>query len=115
MIQERQNFRFASKSRNSFRIIRKLEGQKLERYFSLQLGIAGAINLSHAARSQQFENFIRLQDIAAGKSHSGRGSIANVPKALAIRSLRRNEHQKLPSIWHEIELPSVLGLDEALN
>jgi hypothetical protein len=30
-------------------------------------------------------------------------------------SLHWNEQQELPSIWHEIELPPVLGLNEPLN
>ena len=62
--QGRKHLRFALESREPLRIVRKGLGQCFDGDVAAELCIAGAINLTHAARAQQIENLARTQQFS---------------------------------------------------
>ena len=66
MVQRCQHESFALESRHAFRIAREGFGQDLDRHLSrVKRGIAGAIDFTHSANSQKFQDFVRA-DLRAG-------------------------------------------------
>src|SRR6516164_345898 len=72
MIERSQHFGFALEASHSLRITGVSIGENLERHIALQLGVASAINLAHAACAQRGENLVsakretRWQTISVG-------------------------------------------------
>ena len=52
MIERREQTRFASEARAALRIGREVLGQDLDRDVAIEPGVAGAIDLAHAAGAQ---------------------------------------------------------------
>ncbi len=61
MIQRRQHLRFAAESREAIRIVGDRRQQHLDRDVAIQLGIARAIHLAHAAGAEGGEDFVRAE------------------------------------------------------
>ena len=59
MIQRGQQLRFALEPSDPFGILGERCGQALDRHAPIEAGIASAIDLAHAARTQSRFNFIR--------------------------------------------------------
>ena len=64
MIQRRQNFRFTLEPGQSLGILCEGGGQNFDRYFAIQLGVLGAIDLTHPACTDGREDFIRAEFVA---------------------------------------------------
>src|SRR5262245_8813444 len=93
MIQSCQGFGLALKSRDSLGIAGKCIGQNLDRNFTLQLCIARAIYLAHAAGAQQAEDFVCTELCSRLECHKCR--------ALYGEMVRRS--MKLRMNWWEQE------------
>ena len=68
MVQRREHLRFASKPRQTIRIESDVGWEQLERDLAIELRIAGAIHLAHAAGAEGTENLVRTE-LAAGRDH----------------------------------------------
>ena len=69
MIQCREQLGFAMKPGEPLGVSGKAVRQDLDRDVALQPGIACAIHLAHAARSQQVQNLVRAESGARVQSH----------------------------------------------
>src|SRR5262249_54163538 len=69
MVQGREHFGLATKAPKPFRVARERIGQHFDRDVALQLRIARAIHLAHAARTDLRANFIRTEASAGGERH----------------------------------------------
>jgi len=78
MIQWRQHVRLTLKSLEAARIGRELFGQKLQRDIAIQLGVSGAIDLSHPALPQERGDLIGAHSCAESDHHSG-GRLSHAP------------------------------------
>ena len=58
MVQRSQNLRFTFEASHALSVIGEKLRQNFQCDFALQLGIAGAVNLAHAARTQQVKDLI---------------------------------------------------------
>ena len=61
MVQRGERLRFAREAGEAFRVQRKELGQDLDRDVAIELGIARAIDLAHAARTECADHFISAQ------------------------------------------------------
>ncbi len=64
VIERRQQLRLALETRHALGIIGQRRGQQLQRDVAAQRGIAGAIDLAHAAGTEQRDDFVRAEDSA---------------------------------------------------
>jgi hypothetical protein len=71
MVQRSQHVRFAFESGQARRIARELRRQDFDSHFPAELGIAGAINLAHAARTERTDYLVMLQTRPRGQGHIG--------------------------------------------
>ena len=69
MIQRRQHLRFALEARHVLRVAGQGGGQHLDGDVAFELGVAGAIDLAHAARAEGREDLIGAEFGAGGESH----------------------------------------------
>ena len=69
MIQRRQNLRFALESRESIRVVPDAIRKHLDGDRSLQIGIDGAIHLTHVAFAQHGDDFVGAESSARGERH----------------------------------------------
>jgi hypothetical protein len=73
MSQRRDRLRVACESREPIRIARERIGHNLSRDVPIQLGIAGAVDLSHAARADEREDFVGAEASAGREGHGLKG------------------------------------------
>ena len=64
MIERRQQLRLALEARHALGIIGQRRGQQLQRDVAAERGIAGAIDLAHAAGAEQRDDLVRAEDRA---------------------------------------------------
>ena len=69
MIQRREHLRFTLEARHVLRVVGQRRGQHFDGDVAVQLGIAGAVHLAHAARADWCKNLIRAEFVAGGKWH----------------------------------------------
>src|SRR5262249_14847984 len=69
MVERRENFRFTLESAHSVNIARELVRQNLDRDFALELQVAGAVDLAHAAFAEQSGDFVGTEDCAEWDRH----------------------------------------------
>ena len=69
MIQSSGGQRLLLKPAHPVRVERKCLRQNLDRHFASKPGIAGAINLAHAARAKRRDNFVRAKFGAGSEVH----------------------------------------------
>jgi hypothetical protein len=69
MIRRPQDLRFALKASQSLGILYERRGKNFDRYFPIQLGVLGAINLTHPAFTDRRKDFVRAEFIAWLKRH----------------------------------------------
>jgi hypothetical protein len=69
MIEGGKELRFALEARNAFRIGGENLGQDLQRDVAIELPIARAVDLAHAARSKRRQNLIRAERRAGHQRH----------------------------------------------
>src|SRR5437667_1745782 len=70
MIERGEHFRFTLEAGDAVMIAGKFVGQDLDGHFTLQLGIACAINLSHASATKQGQDFYGAELCADGDAQS---------------------------------------------
>ena len=70
MIERREELRFALEPGEAFGIPRDDIWQDLERHVAIELCIARAIDLAHAARAQSGDDFVRAEARASGQGHA---------------------------------------------
>src|SRR5262249_48577782 len=70
VIQRRKHFCFALKATYSIRVTGELIGQDLDGDFTLELQVPCAIDLTHAAFSEQRNDFVRAELVADGDGQS---------------------------------------------
>src|SRR5262249_47805605 len=106
MVQGREHFGLATKAPKPFRVARERIWQHFDRDVALQLRIARAIHLAHAARTDLRGNFIRTEASAGGERHR---EVAGIIGDLAIwpELLLENadvatdvDHSGLPAVPH---------------
>ena len=68
MVQRGERLRFAREAREAFAVGGKELGQDLDRDAAIELRVAGAIDLAHAARTECADDLIRSQS-TAGRDH----------------------------------------------
>src|SRR2546428_13936323 len=71
MSQRPDRLRFACESREPIRIVRERVGQNLPREVAIQLAVAGAVDLSHASRADEREDFVGAEASAGRERHKG--------------------------------------------
>ncbi len=69
MVERRQNFGFPLKSKPAVRILSEGLRQHFQRHVALQLGVAGAVHLAHAARADGREDFIGAESVTYREGH----------------------------------------------
>src|SRR6266446_2673969 len=69
MIQRSQDFGFAIEAGESFRIVGHFERKHLYRDVSLKLGIVGAVDLAHTARTKRCEDLVLAEFVPRSKRH----------------------------------------------
>ena len=69
MIQRGEHLRFALEPREAIGIVREGLGQHLDRDVAIQPRIARAIDLAHAARAEQRQDFICAETSAGREGH----------------------------------------------
>ena len=79
MIERREYLRFASESRQPFRVPRERLGQHLERDVAIELGIPGTEYSSHSAFAKQCGDLIDAEVSAESKCQRGVDYMALVP------------------------------------
>ena len=65
MIEGRQDLRFSLESGETLAVLRERVGQDLERDLAAQLGVPGAIHLTHSAHTERPDDFVGAQARAA--------------------------------------------------
>jgi hypothetical protein len=88
MIQCREQLGFALKPREAIRIMRKRLQQDLQRDVPLQLRVARAIDLAHAARAERGQDFVRAESRTRGQRHASRLILATAPLSAKSKSPR---------------------------
>src|SRR5262245_27976781 len=83
MIQRREHFRFALESRQPFAIGGNVGGKNLDRDLALQLRVARAIHLAHAAGAKRRDHLVRAETHTREEGHGGS---ANYSRAAASAS-----------------------------
>ena len=61
MIERRQHLRFSLESRETLAVLRERVGKDLERDLAAQLGVPGAIHLTHSAHTERPDDFVGAQ------------------------------------------------------
>ena len=69
MIERREDLRFALEAREPIRIGRERVRQDLQRDVAIQLRVARAIDLTHAARAEQRNHFVGTDTSAVANGH----------------------------------------------
>jgi hypothetical protein len=69
VIERGENFGFALESRHAVSIPRKRFWQDLNGYIAAKFRITGTVNLTHPARTNSGENFVRAQTAAGERRH----------------------------------------------
>ena len=69
MRQRRDGLRLALEPRERRRILGKALGQDLDGDIAIQLGVAGAVDLAHAAGAELADDFVGAETRAWGKGH----------------------------------------------
>ena len=69
MIERGEDFGLALKPREAFAVSRYRFGQHLDRDVALELRIARAIHLTHAAHAERGDDFVRAKARASGQWH----------------------------------------------
>ena len=64
VVQGGQGARFAVEAGQAFRVVGELRRQQLEGDFAAQLGVAGAVDLTHAALAEQCGDFVVGEGLA---------------------------------------------------
>jgi hypothetical protein len=82
VIQGRQHFGFTAESRQPLIIICDIVGQHFDGDVALQIRVARAIHLAHAARTEQRHHLVRAYSLARGKGHVGTGRLWITTSAL---------------------------------
>jgi len=70
MIQSGEDFGFALKPRQAFRIGRHGLRQDFDRDLTFQTGIAGPVDFAHSARAERVDDFIRAEAGTWGQGHT---------------------------------------------
>src|SRR5687767_1172012 len=78
MVQSRERLCFAGEAGQAFAIAREDLRQHLDRDVAIELRIAGAIHLSHAARAQRSDDFVRTETGARRQDHAPERIIAGL-------------------------------------
>ena len=71
MVERREHLRLAFESRQPLGIVGEQVGQDLERDLAAQLGVAGAVDLAHAARAKRASDLIGTEPGAGCERHMG--------------------------------------------
>ena len=87
MVQRGEHLGFALEARQAFGIERELLRQNLDRDVAIQLRVARAIHLAHAARADLGDDFIRARDECRAQD-SWHGFYANVLRNRRVIGLR---------------------------
>ena len=69
MIQRRQRLRFSCEPSEAFRVVREGLGQHFDRDVTVEPGVAGAVDLAHAACAEEREDLIRAERRAGCERH----------------------------------------------
>ena len=69
MVQRRQSLRFALETGEVVGVVGESGGQDFDGHVSIQLGIAGPIDLAHPARAEGRKNFVGSEMVAGGEAH----------------------------------------------
>ncbi len=64
MVERGQDLGFALEARQALGIGRQIQGQKLQRHFTIQLGVPRAEHFAHAAATEQFFDFVVSEGLA---------------------------------------------------
>ena len=64
MVERRQHLRFTSETRETFGVEREGLGQDFQRDVAIELRVARAIHLAHAARAERGHDFVRADPAA---------------------------------------------------
>src|SRR5579863_8444576 len=75
MVKRCQHMGLAPKAHQLVGVVREVWGQNLDRYLSMQAGVASAVYLSHPARTQESKDFVRTQHRAAIQSTAFHGRL----------------------------------------
>ena len=75
MVERGEHLRFPTKSSQPVRIADDSSGQNLQRDIAIELGVAGAIHLAHAAGADETNDFVGTESSAGGRCHPGGVSI----------------------------------------
>ena len=70
MVERRNRASFALETLLQFRVLRKVIGRNLDGDGTFEPGIAGAVNLAHAAGTERGLDFVRAEFGARGERHS---------------------------------------------
>jgi hypothetical protein len=70
MVERCQDLGFATKARESFSIGGECSRKDLQRHVPIQLDIARAVDLAHAAAAEQHNDFVRSEACAGNQSHT---------------------------------------------
>src|SRR5262245_13249284 len=89
MIERGQHLRFTSETRQPFRIRREGIGKDFQGDVAIQLRIARAIDLAHAASPQKRQDFERSESSSGGKRHWPVRFYATASRLSSERILRR--------------------------
>ena len=68
-IQRRERPGLARETCEPFLVARQEIGQHLDRNVAMELRITGAIDLAHAARANQRDDFVRAEASSGGQTH----------------------------------------------
>ena len=85
MVQRSGGESFLLKTAQAVGIKRKRLRQNFDRHFAFEARVAGAINLAHASRAEQGDNFIRPEFGAWGQVHRSSGGKSIIPGGEADR------------------------------
>ena len=69
MVERRQHLRFALEPREPFGIVRRTVRQDLDGDVAIELRVAGAVDLAHAARADRRDDFVRAKPRSDGQRH----------------------------------------------
>ena len=69
VVERRQDLRFSLESGETLAVLRERVGKDLERDLAAQLGVPGAIHLTHAAHTERPDDFVGAQARAAREGH----------------------------------------------
>jgi hypothetical protein len=88
VIERRQHLRFTVEPRQSLRIAGEHVGQNFYRDFTLQLDVARAIHLTHAARTQRRDDLVRPEASVGGQRHGYRTVVLILVGGLSAGQVR---------------------------